>query len=1243
MDKVLAVRGLPQIIRKMGLEWTEKLQFIETHMPGRDTYSLDRISQLALTAAESLKLKHLESKAKSWQAFVDKQLRSGAAATHRLVKRDASQCLDTATVGTGEDRTASPQKILEQDLEEWRAIWCGPNSSKGAPWRGCKVDDAGVQEITAEQVARAARTFPVETSIGCDSYPPSTFASFSLELRQCIADFLNLLEEEGEWPHEAATALIHLIPKTDGGRRPIGVLPSIVRIWERIRKPIVRDWMRRNSRSYDWTSQGRSSEGAAWHQSLLDEAAKADGLASAAALMDLSKAFERVALHHVWAAGVRHGFPLRILKLILEAFAFARRLSYQGSISEAILTLSAVLAGGGFAQVALYLVLLDPIDQVQVTYPIGVTICTYVDDIGVHVVGHESVVATVIAACTDDIIQRLEQDLDMKVSRRDAWSTTGKAKTVVAVSSSTLARRLATPMRRLGALITRKAKHLGVEFRPGARTRTTPSSSRWAANAARRARTQRLGRRLGKRVFSTGLKPAVMYGATVAALGAGTIAAMRRSAGRALGKIRGRSLTARLAVNQCDPGWDAVRGPIMAWTTEAWTSRVPRRTMQRAWMQGQITVNRSSRHHMSSGGAAGAFFTAINAVGWRSPAYNVVITADGTSIDLSQEAPRTVERFLRDDYSITSSSSTSIAKTMNSSPADRVGGYAARCHAADGTTYEQYNGNVVPWFEPAASVVNSVKCRAMAPSAVASVASIPEGGWWTQAKLFQVGLAEDPFCRLCGTAEGTLHHRLFRCPARRQAMESKCPDNLLQKAVEESEDPLYTIGVPRRPKCPPPPQAAEAWVGTPPPDGAVAAGEAFTDGALRGTVPKARRGGWAFVVLNGHEPIWGKFGNCSDTYLTVLRTELRALAEILRITTGPIVIHVDNSQVVDGVANGRSWCCSPKRDGSDIWREIWDRLDQLPGLVTVQKVKAHLSYSDVASGRISWHKWIGNGLADLWAKRGSAEAERLSPCSWIQGEWSRARAVYKWALLVASEWMCDTGSSAVEAARPDVSPPATRPKRILRDNAASHELWKNASHGWCRLCGIEAPWLQVRPPPAFRRPCKGSMGTRCGISGREHAVSPRPHAFDEGCFSLASLRARGAEKVMHAVQPHDRSDGDRGPDAPGPPPPLGGYARGDSMRTSHRAALDVEEDDDPFGHAQLPMALDVRGDLRVDNPPLQVATSDRRADPALRVAYQSHALTRHANLVWCQTCGRHAFARLGSGLLGQCRGEATGA
>ena len=58
----------------------------------------------------------------------------------------------------------------------------------------------------------------------------------------------------------------------------------------------------------------------------------ADGLASTITFLDLKKAFEMVRLQDVWAAGRHFQFPEPMLRLMLEAFAFARRLTYQGAV-----------------------------------------------------------------------------------------------------------------------------------------------------------------------------------------------------------------------------------------------------------------------------------------------------------------------------------------------------------------------------------------------------------------------------------------------------------------------------------------------------------------------------------------------------------------------------------------------------------------------------------------------------------------------------------------------------------------------------------------------------------------------------------------------------------------------------------------------------------------------------------------------------------------------------------------------
>ena len=125
----------------------------------------------------------------------------------------------------------------------------------------------------------------------------------------------------------------HLIPTPIGGKRPIGVLPTLVRLWKRTSKPLVQHWARESRRVYDWATQGRSAELAAWHQSLIDEAACADGMRIASVFFDLTKAFETIRLDLVWDAGRQYGFPLTLLRLSLEAFAFERRLRYQNAIS----------------------------------------------------------------------------------------------------------------------------------------------------------------------------------------------------------------------------------------------------------------------------------------------------------------------------------------------------------------------------------------------------------------------------------------------------------------------------------------------------------------------------------------------------------------------------------------------------------------------------------------------------------------------------------------------------------------------------------------------------------------------------------------------------------------------------------------------------------------------------------------------------------------------------------------------
>ena len=103
-----------------------------------------------------------------------------------------------------------------------------------------------------------------------------------------------------------------------------------------------------------------------------------------------------------------------------------------------------------------------------------------------------------------------------------------------------------------------------------------------------------------------------------------------------------------------------------------------------------------------------------------------------------------------------------------------------------------------------------------------------------------------------------------------------------------------------------------------------------------------------------------------------------------------------------GVKLGMRWCVDANREGADIWREIWAMLSEMKD-VRVGNVKTHLKYQDVAEGRISFELWVGNGVADLWAKTGCEVACEAAPGYWPRMCWKRAQAWDTWVTKVATD------------------------------------------------------------------------------------------------------------------------------------------------------------------------------------------------------------------------------------------------
>ena len=75
--------------------------------------------------------------------------------------------------------------------------------------------------ILREELIEAARTFPNHTGLGWDRLHPKNIERMSNGTVDLLVKTLLKCEEDGEWPEAVALVIIALLPKTDGGLRPI--------------------------------------------------------------------------------------------------------------------------------------------------------------------------------------------------------------------------------------------------------------------------------------------------------------------------------------------------------------------------------------------------------------------------------------------------------------------------------------------------------------------------------------------------------------------------------------------------------------------------------------------------------------------------------------------------------------------------------------------------------------------------------------------------------------------------------------------------------------------------------------------------------------------------------------------------------------------------------------------------------------------------------------------------------------
>ena len=105
------------------------------------------------------------------------------------------------------------------------------------------------------------------------------------------------MEELGIVPSQLINILL-LYANSLGGFRPLGLLPTFIRLWGYCRRRTLRDCVGANARESNWAGLGRSSFTVVAHQRLAVEGAPQD-IVSATASIDFVKAYELVPHHRI--------------------------------------------------------------------------------------------------------------------------------------------------------------------------------------------------------------------------------------------------------------------------------------------------------------------------------------------------------------------------------------------------------------------------------------------------------------------------------------------------------------------------------------------------------------------------------------------------------------------------------------------------------------------------------------------------------------------------------------------------------------------------------------------------------------------------------------------------------------------------------------------------------------------------------------------------------------------------------
>ena len=425
--------------------------------------------------------------------------------------------------------TAAPvplcdQAAVEQEADQWAVLWAeGSQYMADTSLMDCQPPPI----LHVQSLRAAARSFPARTGLGADHISPRALDRLSDETLSGLCQLYAAIEVLGDWPLLANLLLIVLLPKPDGGRRPIGLFPTFIRVWMRARADLTRTWEAAHALPCLYGGAGMGAQRAAWQVSYRAEVAARNRLEYGQTLLDLVKAFEKIPHEHLIAAGKKHGYNGCCLRLALAAYRLVRSIGVDGAYSRTIVAVLGITAGSGFATAVLRLLLFDDVTELTCSWPL-LMISLYVDDLTLEATRSSKYqVMYMLTAATEHVVNHLQHRLQLEVSAKKSVTVAGRPSIAAGVAGLSRTQKVSARS---------STKLLGVASAGGRRRSVNVLKLRIKQLALRTPRIRAL-RRAGlsaTRLVRAAGTPLVTYGADVTGMSCSHLRTARCAVARAV-------------------------------------------------------------------------------------------------------------------------------------------------------------------------------------------------------------------------------------------------------------------------------------------------------------------------------------------------------------------------------------------------------------------------------------------------------------------------------------------------------------------------------------------------------------------------------------------------------------------------------------------------------------------------------------------------------------------------------------